>query len=237
MNDGGSGVRGQGSGCARIAAASHAISSRSSRFTPHGFKGFTLLEVLMAVAIMSGIVTVIYASFSTASGNVAQAEAKRDHADLARTLVSKLSNDITNAYYNPSMSETIFYGKQSTTAQDEKRYDSISLTTLTNWRKPDSKESDLWEVGYRFDEQPDKSTRVMVRNEKRELSKDQPPLEGGTEYMITDMIKGFRLRYYSGTTWADEWDSRTRHSLPKAVEIALELTDGSLYITRVEVGR
>jgi general secretion pathway protein J len=237
MNDGGSGVRGQGSGCARIAAAPHAISSRSSLLTSHGFTGFTLLEVLMAVAIMSGIVTVIYASFSTASSNVAQAEARRDHADLARTLVSKLSNDITNAYYNPSMSETIFYGKQSTTAQDEKRYDSIFLTTLTNWRKPDSKESDLWEVGYRFDEQPNKSTRVMVRREKREPGKDQPPLEGGTEYIITDLIKGFRLRYSSGTTWADEWDSRALHSLPKAVEIALELTDGSVFITRVEVGR
>ena len=40
--------------------------------------GFTLLEVLIAVAIMSGIVTVIYASFSTASRNVEQAEARRD---------------------------------------------------------------------------------------------------------------------------------------------------------------
>jgi general secretion pathway protein J len=231
------GGRLQAEGGKRIGEACSTSSPHSSPLTPHGFKGFTLLEVLIAVAIMSGIVTVIYASFSTASSNVAQAEARRDHADLARTLMSKLSNDITNAYYNPSMSETIFYGKQSTTAQDEKRYDSISLTTLTNWRKPDSKESDLWEVGYRFDEQPDKSTRVMVRNEKRELSKDHPPLEGGTDFIITDLIKGFRLRYSSGTTWADEWDSRALHSLPKAVEIALELTDGSVFITRVEVGR
>ena len=40
--------------------------------------GFTLLEVLIAVAIMAGIVTVIYTSFSTASRNVEQAEARRD---------------------------------------------------------------------------------------------------------------------------------------------------------------
>ncbi len=210
--------------------------SHSALRTPHS-KGFTLLEVLIAVAIMSGIVTVIYTSFSTAGRNVERAEVRRDQADLARTLVSKLSNDITNAYYNPSMTETIFYGKKSTTVQDEQRYDGISLTTLTNWRKPDSKESDLWEVGYRFDEQPDKSTRVMVRNEKRELGRDQPPLEGGTDFIITDRIKGFRLRYFNGLTWDDAWDSRTLHALPKAVEIALELADGSFFITRVDVGR
>jgi hypothetical protein len=168
---------------------------------------------------------------------VEQAEARRDQTDLARTLVSKLSNDIANAYYNPSMSETIFYGKKSTTTQDEQRYDSVYLTTLTNWRKPDSKESDLWEVGYRFDEQPDKSSRVMVRNEKRDLSTDQPPLEGGTDYIMTDRVKGFRLRYSNGTAWADEWDSRTLRALPKAVEIALEFSDGSFFITRVEVWR
>lgn len=200
--------------------------------------GFTLLEVLIAVAILSVIVTMIYTSFSTAGRNVEAAEAKRDRTDLARTLMSKLSNDITNAYYNPLMSETIFYGKQSTTAQGEQRYDSISLTTLTNWRKPDSKESDLWEVGYRFNDQPDNNTRVMVRNEKRELGKDQPPpLEGGTDFIVTDRIKGFRLRYSNGIAWADEWDSRVLHTLPKSVEIALEFADGSFYITQVEVGR
>jgi prepilin-type N-terminal cleavage/methylation domain-containing protein len=99
--------------------------------------GFTLLEVLIAVAIMAGIVTVIYTSFSTASRNVEQAETRRDQMDLARTLVSKLSNDITNAYYNPLMAETIFYGAKSATVQEEQRYDSIRLTTLTNWRRPD----------------------------------------------------------------------------------------------------
>jgi general secretion pathway protein J len=219
MNDGGSGVRGQGSG---EDTCSHP-------------KGFTLLEVLIAIAIMSGIVTVIYSSFSTAGSNVEQAEARRDQTDLARTLVSKLANDITNAYYNPVMAETIFYGKKSESFQDEQRYDSISLTTLTNWRKPESEESDLWEVGYRFDEQPDKNTRVMVRNEKRELSNDQPPLEGGADFIITDRVKGLRLSYFNGITWTDEWDSRALHMLPKAVEIALELTDGSFFITKVEV--
>jgi type II secretion system protein J len=200
--------------------------------------GFTLLEVLIAVAIMAGIVTVIYTSFSTASRNVAQAEARRDAADLARTLVAKLSNDITNVYYNQSMKETFFYGKKSSAELDVPRFDSIALTTLTNWRKPNSKETDLWEVGYRFEETPEKNGIMLIRKEKREFGTDSTPLEGGMDYALTGRIKSLRLRYFNGLAWSDDWDNTSQRSLqlPKAVEITLVLDDDSLYSTKVEVG-
>ena len=201
--------------------------------------GFTLLEVLIAVAIMAGIVTVIYASFSTASRNVEQAEAKRDAADLARTLLTKLSSDITNAYYNPSKSETFFYGKKSGAGTDVPRFDAIAFTTLTNWRRPNSKETELWEVGYWFEEQSEKSGRALFRKEKRELSKDIPPLEGGADFMLTDRIRSLRLQYFNGLAWTDDWDTRAQRStaLPKAVEITLVLDEGSLYTMQIEVGQ
>ncbi len=187
---------------------------------------------------MAGIVTVIYMSFSTASRNVAQAEARRDAADLARTLMTRLSNDITNAYYSQSMTETFFYGKKSSADPDVPRFDTIALTTLTNWRKPDSKETDLWEVGYRFEDTPEKNAVMLVRKEKKEFSTDNTPLEGGMDYALTERIKSLRLRYYNGLTWSDDWDNRNQRSLqlPKAVEITLALDDGSLYSTQVEVG-
>lgn len=222
MSDVGSGVRDKG--------------SRGEDFSQS--KGFTLLEVLIAVAIMAGIVTVIYTSFSTASRNVAQAEARRDESDLARTLLTKLSNDITNAYYNQSMKETFFYGKKSSEELDAPRFDTIALTTLTNWRKPNSKETDLWEVGYRFEETPEKHGIMLIRKEKREFGTDNTPLEGGMDYTLTERVKGLRLRYYNGLMWSDDWDNRSQRSLqlPKAVEITLVLDDGSLYSTQVEVG-
>ena len=202
-----------------------------------GSKGFTLLEVLMAMSILAVLVTVIFTTFSTAGRNVEQAEARRDRTDLARTLIAKLSDDIANAYYNPSMGETIFYAKQSTQDKDEPRFDSIALTTLTNWRKPDSKEMDLWEVGYRFEERPDGKGKALIRREKRELNKNSTLLEGGTDYEVTDRLTELRLRYHDGSTWIDEWDSGSKLRLPKAVEIRLTQADGSSFLTRVEAGR
>lgn len=206
--------------------------------TPNSY-GFTLLEVLIAVAIMAGIVSVIYASFTTAANNVEHAEASRDATDLARVLISKVVTDCENAYYNPLMKEpTIFYGKQSEARQNEPRFDRIAMTTLTNWRRPDSKETDLWEVEYRFEDRPDSKKKMLIRREKRELGKEgEPVLEGGVELAVTDRVEQLRLRYLSGKTWFDEWDSRARGKLPDAIEVLLALENGPTFITQAKVGR
>ena len=225
--------------------------------------GFTLLEVLIAMAIMSLLVSVIYMSFFTSGRNVQQAEAIRDETDLARTLVAKISSDITDAYFNPNMNTpvvtTIFFGETvlsnpgmsgpamshtvlsnpgtSETEVNIDRHDGLYLTSLTNWRRPDSQETDLWEVGYYFKQKPDGSGWVMMRREKRGLSSDFPALEGGVDYEMTDRVANMQLRYFDGTVWTDGWDSRISQKLPNAVEITLLLDDGSVYITQVDVGR
>jgi len=200
-------------------------------------RGFTLLEVLLAMAILAILMTVIYSSFSTAGRNVERAEASRDQTDLARTLISKMSDDIANAYYNALITETVFYGKKTQGDRENERFDSLALTTLTNWRKPDSKETDLIEIGYHFEEKPEVQGRILMRREKRELSKDVAVLEGGSDFEVTDKVEGLRLRYFDGSAWADEWDSRTLRKLPRAVEITVMLADARPYLTVVGVGR
>jgi general secretion pathway protein J len=205
-------------------------------------KGFTLLEVLIAVAIMAGIVSVIYTSFFTASRNVEQAEDIRDSSDMARTLMTKIADDISDAYYKQEMNRkaviTIFDGKkeQAETTDEKSRHDSITLTTLTNWRLPNTRETDLWEVGYFFKQKSDGFGFIMMRREKRELSPLVPAGEGGIEYEITDRVKFLQLRYNTGgDTWYDEWNSTIRNGLPKLVEITLALESGMTYSTYVEV--
>lgn len=211
---------------------------QSTFHNPHS-KGFTLLEVLLALAILTVVVAVIYTSFSTASRSVESAEAIRDDTDLARTLIARVSDDIVNAYCSQNMkTTTFFYGKkeEKDVNGNKVRLDSLFLTTLTNWRRPDSKETDLWEVGYFFNEKPDGKGYVLMRREKRELSKDFPPLEGGVEYEITDRIDELQIRYYDGSKWLDETGGKNL-CIPQAVssvEIALTLAGGKTYTTQVK---
>jgi prepilin-type N-terminal cleavage/methylation domain-containing protein len=207
--------------------------------------GFTLIEVLLAVSILAFIVSVVYMSFSTAGRNVEQAEAIRDSTDLARTLLIKMSDDIANAYVIPSsvtnVVPTIFFGKKEEvrTSNEIVRRDSLSLTTLTNSRRLNSKETDLWEVGYFFKEKADGTGFVLMRREKRELNKDVPALEGGIEYEITDKVVSMQFRYsLNKTTWSDEYDSRTNNNVPpKVVELGLTLVSKETYTIRVDIGK
>lgn len=195
-------------------------------------RGFTLLEVLLALTILAAIVTTLYSSFSTAGRNIESAEATRDGTDRARTLLARLTNDIANVCVIPGM-ETFLYGQKFEREEDKQRFDSIYLTTLTNWRKPESREMELWEVGYFFQEKADGTGRVLMRKEKRELSKDVPRREGGIDYELTDTLEGLRLRYTAdGSTWLDEWK---QGGIPKAVEIILTLANGKVYATKVDV--
>ncbi len=207
--------------------------------------GFTLIEVLLALVILAIISSVVYSSFSTAGQSVEHAEAQRDNTDLARTLIARMSYDISNAFCSPGASpalksKTVFYGKKVETPGDDAmgRTDSLFLTTLTNWRGPNSKEMDLWEVGYFFKEKPEGGGYALMRREKRDLTTDEPPLEGGTEYVITDKVEELRLRYYVGSQWKDAWGSSSpcrNFGQLKAVEISLTIAGGRQYITQVEI--
>jgi general secretion pathway protein J len=217
----------------------------SSRAVPKGeirglrSGGFTLLEVLLSMAILAVIMTVIYASFSTAGNNVDQAERRREETDIGRTLMARLSADIANAYVKAP--NTAIQGKKVEVLGEKSendrqiRHDSIALPTLTNFPRPNTKETELWEVEYFFKEKPDGSGYILYRREKRDLSKDAP-LEGGVEYEITDRVESLLFRYLDGTNvWKDDgWNQRT--TLPKAVEIVLTLDSGKVYATRVDVG-
>ena len=203
-------------------------------------RGFTLLEVMLSVAILSMIVTVIYASFSTAESSVKQAEEIRDQTDLARTLITRLSDDIHNAYcYSNMPGRSVFYGKKQELdiSGTKRRLDGIQLTTLTNSRTRNSKETDLWLVGYSFKEKSDGSGYILMRQEKRDLSGTEALLEGTTEYEITDRVAELHLAYFrSSYPMDEEFGSSSSCSLPKIVAITLAFDDGSVYSTKVAVG-
>jgi general secretion pathway protein J len=191
--------------------------------------------VLLALSILAVVVATVYGVFSSAGANVERAEELRNGTDRARTLLARMSNDISNAYLNGGIAGTFLVGRKLEGTEKDQRFDSIGLTTLTNWRRPDSRETELWEVGYFFQDRPDDRIRVLMRKEKRELSTELPPMEGGTDYELMDAVESMQLRYSDGAKWADEWDTRKQGRLPAAVEIVLTMTDGRVYATQADI--
>jgi len=74
----------------------------------------------------------------------------------------------------------------------------------------------------------------LMRREKRELTRESPPLEGGVEYEITDQVAELRFRYSNdGSKWVDAWGTKTQCMKPAIVEMTLVLLSGKQYSTEV----
>jgi hypothetical protein len=190
------------------------------------------------MAILAVVMTAIYASFTTAGASVEHAEGSRDSMDLGRTLMALLTRDIANAYCSPSLDGTFFFGKKQEAEVDGDTYrmDSLALTTLTNWRRPDSKETELWKVGYFFQEKPEGDGHVLMRREQRIVGTED--LENGeTTYEITDAVRSLQIRYWNGANWIDDQGSETKCDKPLPAEITLTLKDGTVLLTRADVVR
>jgi general secretion pathway protein J len=205
---------------------------------PHS-RGFTLLEVLLALAILAVVMTVIYSAFSAAGTSVDHAEAVRDETDLARTLIARMTTDLTNGYCRSVSEGQFFYGKteEHDIAGTSSRLDRLALTTLTNWRPPNSKESEIWAVGYFFREKPDGSGYVMMRSEKH-ITNDEATQEEAKEYEITDEVAGLQIRYWDGSKFVDKEEvggTESCASQEKAVEITLTMNDGRIFMTDISL--
>ncbi len=192
--------------------------------------GFTLIEVLIAITILTVIMMVVYQAFTASTDGIRRAEAVDELNSMARVVFIRLVDDINGACLSLCGKDdnVSFVGE----ARRDKGLpqDSLKFTTLTNEIiVKDAKESDLHEVGYKLkkNDGTNQGSRIegkevfsLYRKEKKAI-RVEPPVEG-TEYLLTDEIAGLRFSYFDGS-WKDNWDSRS--TLPKAVEVEIIFFD------------
>ena len=189
--------------------------------------GFTIIELLIAIAILSIIMSVLYKSFTASTEGIKRAETVDDINSTVRVIFLKLMDDINSAYLDKNNKNTKFVGDSK--RDKELPQDSLSLTSLSNLRMiKDAKETDLHEIGYYLKEdynyQRQEKKLSLFRREKKTIGVE-PVLEGGETYELTDEIAGIGFNYYDGATWKDKWDSRITKTLPNAVEVEIILFD------------
>jgi len=166
-------------------------------------KGFTLLEVLVAVGLLAMLSGLMYQAMSLtfrARETIARIE---DLNHCAQVALHHLTRDISMAFLSNHVDPlepktiTLFDGEES----------SILFTYLGHERRQrGAKESDQGVVEYRLERDPDGSgTMALVRREKPLL--DAEPERGGTKEVLVSGVKEFTLKYWDDNAedWRDEW--------------------------------
>ncbi len=193
--------------------------------------GFTLIEVLIAIAILSIITALVAGSFAPLIGAKETVEAEADRYHGLRLAIARMSREVSMAYLSDRFDPKRFRERPTHFVGDDSgNDDKLRFTTLGHVRLfEDAKESDQSVVEYRVGRDPDRRDRnVLFRREKTVI--DDQPDQGGNEVILAEDIEGLDFQYWDvkKKEWVSEWDTNDmehKNHLPERVRITLVAKD------------
>jgi type II secretory pathway pseudopilin PulG len=202
----------------------------NARGTRRKRRAFTLIEVVLAIAITIGMLGVVLYFYQQASHLRLEMLEQAESISAARLVMDRLTTELRCASAHGTEEKGLIGSS-----------DSISFTSRTgpqfvSWSGDESgavpPESDLVRIRYalagglqRWQEplvaflQPEPTGPLTITGE--DLS-DEPSEEeldsNGADPLLTEHIRYLRFRYWNGAAWQEQW---TSWSLPKGIEVSV----------------
>ena len=196
--------------------------------------GFTLVEVLISVAILSLICTLLYGAFDGLQRSKEGVTRLADRYHEGRAALQRIAYELSASYISAHMppdlnlvtSKTAFIGTRDSPAAR------VDFNSFSNRRyDKDSKESDQAEISYFGSPNPDGSGQTDLARRISPRLDLEPERGGRVEVMATDLDL-FELEYLDAANgqWTDKWDSTQalgqHNRLPLQVRVLLVLKGG-----------
>lgn len=182
-------------------------------------KGFTLVEVLIAVALVAILLSTVYGVFTSVAGAKQRLESEGEGYHQARVFFDRLGRELRGAYFDPQKQKTFFIGRLS-----EEELPLLNLTT-TSGTPYGGRQGGINIVSYEL--LPDRESPVgdeilvLMRDERSVFALPGDNREG---YRLATGLRDVKFRYYRDGEWHDEYDARQNgNKLPQMVELTLSL--------------
>ena len=204
-------------------------------------RGFTLLELLVAVFISALVLGLIATSFFQIINAKEKVEDQLELIHEARVIFSRVGKDLSSVYPRGKVANSAAnYPYIYFLATNEEQTDNSRLEFSSFTRNPIefNRESDQSEITYFLariedDDNYDEENQVyaLIRRENPWIGND----EGGTQYPISERVKSFKLTFQNKKKSNDplieeedikEWNAvQLGGALPRAVGVEVVLTD------------
>lgn len=179
--------------------------------------GFTLMEVMVSMAIIAGMVTLIWGSFSISSRTKKKVEEIEERYHQIRLAMNRMAREISMAYLskNDQMGttnpRTLFVSQQSSSV------DELMFSNMAHLRmEEDAKESDQCVIRYYPAADPENRSQTnLMRRESRRLG-DQKPGEEGPAYIMLEDVEELHFEFFdvAAHEWKEIWNTRSADGQP-----------------------
>ena len=175
--------------------------------------GFTLIEMLLAIALSALLLVTVYSTYFSIARSIDTTLETQELLETGRVLLEMIKRDIRG------IAGGRFPLVSTLEEIDGKLVTNVSFITST----PSTTNPFRWsKVGYALtrDEQ---SRWIFIKKEAGNPNDDLDQL--GKVFEISKLVTSFRLTFFDGTEWLEQWDSRSTGKLPKQIRITVEISD------------
>jgi len=211
---------------------------KACRFCHGNREAFTLLELVVAITILSIITSFIYGVYTGSVRTIDKTSEKAELYNRARLVLDRMANELTSAatsVYEPDEPwEAFFMG-----IDDKKSgidYDDIAFVTRANRGsysfngRPSLTRIEYYLDMKRGERKKNKSERKYTLYRIEDVIFHLEDLDPDKEEEFVDDCRGLNFEYLTKRGWVDEWDDidggkQQKGKIPDAVRIKLTLAD------------
>jgi general secretion pathway protein J len=195
--------------------------------------GFTLIEVMLAMAILAFITTIMWGSFSQMVTNKKAIEGAQERLHTVRVALMRISRELEMAYLSDVAEDGALPDKRTfLVASSEASVDKLAFSSLAHQRlRGGLAEGDTAVISY-YGERDADDPRVtnLMRRESRRLQPEKFESLRGEAYVLCPDVASVKFSYYDfkKKEWEKDWSTLNASGnqyLPTHVRITLTVFD------------
>lgn len=194
-------------------------------------RGLTLVEVLVALAVLAMIGVLLYGAFDSLAHGKKAESVRGDRARQGRQATLRMTRELQSAFLSMHNPGNIALQTRvvAFVGQNSQPFDRVDFQAFAHRRiEGNSHESDQAEIGYFAAADPDVDGKMdLVRREQ--APPDMDAKKGGIVNVLCEDIEAFDVRYLDPQTtqWLEAWDTTQalgqQGRLPLEIRITLTL--------------
>jgi len=183
--------------------------------------GFTLIEIVLAVALVALVMVVIYGVVISTIQAAERIDELTHGSEIGPAILAQIREDVGAAFL-PGTDQDYFVG-QERSGRD--RLDFVSSTAVFAAETPMSEPAvhTVNEIGYQVKEGPAPEDGLVLYRRVDPFI-DAEPLRGGRLTALAEKVTSFKVAYWGGAEWQPSWvSSKQENKLPPAIRVELKL--------------